>query len=65
MLRVVLMRKAKYEHNLFSLLKKYKSYKKTEFRTIGDKLLDFTILLSAFFTATLIILTIGVIVLDI
>ena len=59
------MRKAKYRQNLFSLLKKYKSYKKTEFRTIGDKFLDFTILLSALFTATLIILTIGVIVFDI
>ena len=59
------MRKIKYGHNLFSILKKYKRYKETEFRTIGDKFLDFTILLSAFFTATLIILTIGVIVFDI
>ena len=59
------MRKAKYENNLFSLLEKYKRHKKTEFRTIGDKFLDLTILLSAIFAAILIILTFGVMVLDI
>ena len=59
------MRAAEHGHNLFSLLKKYKRYKKTEHKTIGDKFFDFVILLTVCFTAALIVLSLSVIAFDI
>ena len=56
---------AKYGYELFNFLIKYKRLDKWERRMMGDKVLDFVFRFAVFFTAALVIWTIGVIVFEI
>ena len=53
------MSKVRFGQMLFNLLKKYRRFTKTEFRTIGEKFLYIMIFVSSFFVATLVIMTLG------
>jgi hypothetical protein len=59
------MNAAEHGHIFLNLFKKYKRYKKAELQTIGDKFLNFVILLSVFFTVALIVLSLSAIAFDI
>jgi hypothetical protein len=55
------MSTVRFDQKLFNLLKKYRRFTKTEYRTIGEKFLFFSMLVSVFFTATLVIMALGAI----
>ena len=59
------MSTVKYGHKLFNLLKTYRRFTKIERGTIGDKFLFISMLVSVFFTATLVIMALGAIVLKV
>ena len=55
------MSTVRFGQKLFNILKKYRRFTKTKFRTIGEKFLFISMLVSVFFTATLVIMALGAI----
>jgi hypothetical protein len=55
------MSTVRFGQKLFNILRKYRRFTKTEFGTIGEKFLFISMLVSVFFTATLVIMALGAI----